>query len=204
VTHLLTTGVSPISPTCPTVLLFQTLFAPFLKSARNGECLFPMRADTRRAMLSCTQCSERSENFDSLFFLVGFFGCPPSQINSTGQLTKFASYQPTPNAGWKHRTGLTAWAPPDAQPPKHPDPGTNPPEAQPGYSAKDWIDVQLPHDGQCLFRPCRAKSLENTAVRTRISTGFCSKLGTNTSSPRLKGGMYQLSVQRICKTNPTV
>jgi hypothetical protein len=49
--------------------------------------------------------------------------------------------------GWKHRTGLDAWAKPDDQPPQHPDPGTHPKEAEASYADDDWINVQLPHDG---------------------------------------------------------
>ena len=77
--------------------------------------------------------------------------------------------------GWKHRTGLHAWAGPDDQPASNPDPGTNPAEAckllmlfwypinvyiaghvchvicafssASKYDTKGWIDVQLPHDG---------------------------------------------------------
>lgn len=49
--------------------------------------------------------------------------------------------------GWKHRTGLHDWAAPDARPPKNPDPGSAPAEAQPVYDDSTWADVQLPHDG---------------------------------------------------------
>merc|ERR1740130_807828 len=49
--------------------------------------------------------------------------------------------------GWKHRTGLTTWAPVDEPPPSNTDPGIHPPEAAPGYKTAGWKDVQLPHDG---------------------------------------------------------
>ena len=49
--------------------------------------------------------------------------------------------------GWKHRTGLTDWAPPGSEPPKHPDPGLRPPESTAKFDDAGWADVQLPHDG---------------------------------------------------------
>ena len=55
--------------------------------------------------------------------------------------------------GWKHRTGLHAWAKPNAWPPVHPDPGDKPAEAQLAYNDSDWLDVQLPHDGLIASAP---------------------------------------------------
>lgn len=49
--------------------------------------------------------------------------------------------------GWKHRTGLHGWAAPDAPPPKNPDPGLHPAEAQTAFDDSKWEHVQLPHDG---------------------------------------------------------
>merc|ERR1719272_1479459 len=50
--------------------------------------------------------------------------------------------------GWKHTSGLTVHPEPfGTEPPVKPDPGNNPPEAQPSYDASAWVDVQLPHDG---------------------------------------------------------
>ena len=59
----------------------------------------------------------------------------------------------SPSAGWKHRTGLTDWTPPDALPPTLVDPGLNPKEAQVGFDDKDWWSVQLPHDGLIATAP---------------------------------------------------
>ena len=58
--------------------------------------------------------------------------------------------------GWEHRTGLTEWAPPDAPAPERPDPGLQPPEAQPGYNTTGWQAVQLPHDGLIGAAPSAA------------------------------------------------
>ena len=55
--------------------------------------------------------------------------------------------------GWKHRTGLHAWAPADEPAPTDVDPGLRPDEAQPAYNASDWIGVQLPHDGLIANSP---------------------------------------------------
>jgi len=58
--------------------------------------------------------------------------------------------------GWKHRAGLHAADPPDAEPPVAPDPGPSPAEAQATYSDADWQDVQLPHDGLIASAPSKA------------------------------------------------
>lgn len=70
--------------------------------------------------------------------------------------------------GWKHRTGLTAWAPPDAQPPVNPNPGLSPPEAQVNYTASDWVTVQLPHDGLIAARPSKAACPDGCSGKSYI------------------------------------
>merc|ERR1719272_51906 len=55
--------------------------------------------------------------------------------------------------GWKHRTGLHDWAPPDEQAPANPDPGMNPAEAQVHFADSNWTAVQLPHDGLIAAAP---------------------------------------------------
>ena len=57
--------------------------------------------------------------------------------------------------GWKHRTGLHAWAKPDALPPVDTDPGSHPDEAQRSYDDSDWEAVQLPHE--CAYSVSNAK-----------------------------------------------
>jgi beta-galactosidase/beta-glucuronidase len=49
--------------------------------------------------------------------------------------------------GWKHRTGLTHTADPDAPVPSKPWPGVTPPESVETYDDSSWMSVQLPHDG---------------------------------------------------------
>lgn len=70
--------------------------------------------------------------------------------------------------GWKHRTGLSAWAKPDDPPPANPDPGPTPPESKQEYSDSDWERVQLPHDGLIAAAPSEKACPDGCSGRSYI------------------------------------
>lgn len=70
--------------------------------------------------------------------------------------------------GWKHRTGLHDWAPPNELPPKHTDPGVLPPEAEASFDDSDWWSVQLPHDGLIFNPPSKRACPDGCSGRSYI------------------------------------
>jgi len=70
--------------------------------------------------------------------------------------------------GWKHRTGLTAKAGKDDQPPQNPNPGLHPPEAGASYKDTEWETVFLPHDGLIAAAPSEKACPDGCSGRSYI------------------------------------
>ena len=70
--------------------------------------------------------------------------------------------------GWKHRTGLTKTADPNAPPPKNPLPGLTPPESSQTYDDSEWMNVQLPHDGLIATAPSQTACPDGCSGKSYI------------------------------------
>jgi hypothetical protein len=127
---------APNPPKPPEPMDCKDLNASFPTSKSGVECFgLTARAGPTDATSCASACCEDAA--------CGLWQFRPGPSKSDGCWTGTGQESCSPNGAW---VGGARKAPVPPDPPVNPDPGTDPPEAQPGFDDHSWQAVQLPHD----------------------------------------------------------